>query len=125
MISLKPDFFVNLGDLHYSGTNKTTKEEFEFAYHEVFKSSVQRGFYEQVPMAYTFDDHDVGDNNADGTTFSSLEVNKAYKVKITYYQHLLINNRILPLTISLQAVTRSEGYSRASKLARSSSSCLT
>jgi phosphodiesterase/alkaline phosphatase D-like protein len=35
---LKPDFFVNVGDLHYSGTNRSTNEDFAFAYHEVFKS---------------------------------------------------------------------------------------
>lgn len=38
MSSLNPDFAVNLGDMHYAGTNKTTRTEFEFAYHEVFKS---------------------------------------------------------------------------------------
>lgn len=36
---MKPDFFVNVGDLHYSASDKTDQEEFIFAYHEVFKSS--------------------------------------------------------------------------------------
>lgn len=82
MSNLKPDFFVNLGDMHYSGTNWTTAEEFAFAYHEVFKSKVQRKFYESHPIVYTFDDHDVGDNNADGLSRSAAEVNIAYRVRM-------------------------------------------
>jgi hypothetical protein len=31
---------------------------------------------------YTFDDHDVGDNNADGNSKSSAVVNQAYRVRI-------------------------------------------
>ena len=85
MSSLKPDFFVNVGDFHYAGTNKTTADEFVFAYHEAFKSKNQRSFYESVPLVYTFDDHDVGDNNADGHSNSSGEVNKAYKVRRNYF----------------------------------------
>ena len=71
MDRLKPDFFVNVGDLHYSGTNKSTKSDFIHAYHEVFKSKAERAFYEQYPLVYIFDDHDVGDNNADGRAYSS------------------------------------------------------
>ena len=38
MDSLNPDFFINVGDIHYGGTNRTVQEEFVFAYHEIFKS---------------------------------------------------------------------------------------
>jgi hypothetical protein len=38
MSSLNPDFFINVGDLHYAGTNYTKADGFAFAYHEVFKS---------------------------------------------------------------------------------------
>jgi hypothetical protein len=43
-----------------------------------------RNFYQKHPLVYTLDDHDVGDNNADGLTFSSLEVNKAYRVSLLF-----------------------------------------
>ena len=62
----KPDFFLNLGDIHYSGSNRSSREDFLFAYHELFKSAEQRAFYENHALVYTWDDHDVGDNNADG-----------------------------------------------------------
>ena len=35
---LKPDFFLNVGDLFYSATNKSTVDDFLYAYHELFKS---------------------------------------------------------------------------------------
>ena len=38
MNQLKPDFVMNIGDLHYSATDKTQTNEFIFAYHELFKS---------------------------------------------------------------------------------------
>lgn len=85
MSSLKPDFFINLGDLHYAGTNRTVEEQFAFAYHEVFKSNAMREFYQTHPLVYTFDDHDVGDNNADGLTISSTEVNKVYRDVVPHY----------------------------------------
>lgn len=82
MERMKPDFFVNLGDFHYAGTNKSTYEDLLYAYHEQFKMKEQRQFYERVPLVYTFDDHDVGSNNADGLSPSTLQAVKAYKVRI-------------------------------------------
>jgi hypothetical protein len=29
-----PDFFINLGDFHYAGTNKSTYEDLLYAYYE-------------------------------------------------------------------------------------------
>jgi hypothetical protein len=84
MNSLNPDFFVNLGDLHYSGRNNSKKEHFLYAYHEVFKAPRQRSFYEQNPLVYTFDDHDFGHNNADGLSESGPYVNEAYRVSIVF-----------------------------------------
>jgi phosphodiesterase/alkaline phosphatase D-like protein len=78
---LSPDLFINIGDLHYSGFNKSQTEEFIFAYHELFKSEKQRKLYESTPFAYTFDDHDFGSNNADGFSHSSPHANRAYRVR--------------------------------------------
>lgn len=36
--------------------------------------------YENVPVVYTFDDHDFGNNNADGHVPSAIPANRAYKV---------------------------------------------
>ena len=71
---------INIGDLHYAGIVSSVKKDFLNAYHEVFKSPVQRSLYESFPLVYTFDDHDVGKNNADGLSSSSKYVNEAYRV---------------------------------------------
>ena len=115
MSLMKPDFFVNVGDLHYAGSDNNDKEEFIFAYHEVFKSSHQRAFYEEYPLVYTFDDHDVGSNNADGRTFSSGDVNQVYRVSII---NIIIIVRILFLIINWKVVSQIEAYNRSSQLAQ-------
>ncbi len=38
MSELNPDFFLNVGDMHYSANSFAQPEDFVFAYHEVFKS---------------------------------------------------------------------------------------
>jgi phosphodiesterase/alkaline phosphatase D-like protein len=78
--SMNPEFFINVGDMHYSASNRSSKEHFVFAYHEVFKSNAQRALYQNTPLVYTFDDHEVGDNNADAHAKSSAIVNQAYRV---------------------------------------------
>lgn len=80
MSALRPDFFINLGDIHYSAFNYAQTEDFVFAYHELFKSKKQRDFYQQYPLVYTLDDHDVGKNNANYYSPSVPYVNQAYKV---------------------------------------------
>jgi phosphodiesterase/alkaline phosphatase D-like protein len=75
MKNLNPDFYLNVGDLFYAATNKSTYEDFLFAYHEQFKSLSQRNLHESVPLVYTFDDHDFGSNNADGTSKSADAAN--------------------------------------------------
>mmetsp|Transcript_21485 Transcript_21485/g.15370 ORF Transcript_21485/g.15370 Transcript_21485/m.15370 type:complete len:138 (+) Transcript_21485:445-858(+) len=82
---LKPDFFINLGDMHYAGTKKANKNFFEMAYHEVFKSQQQRQFYESTPLVYTLDDHDTGPNNSNGLTASTPLAMEAYRSIIPSY----------------------------------------
>ena len=100
---MKPDFFVNMGDMHYSSRNKSSKEQFAFAYHEVFKSASQRNLYQNTPLVYTFDDHDVGDNNADAHSKSSSVVNQAYRVRPPSLLILLGAPSSLPLSLWLRS----------------------
>ena len=41
-----PDIVIQLGDMHYAGTEYMTSGLFQEAYHEVFKSGNQRRLYE-------------------------------------------------------------------------------
>ena len=61
----KPNLFVQLGDIHYSGDDDLNQEHFEFGLHEVLaKNKKQAAFYERQALTYIFDDHDFGSNNA-------------------------------------------------------------
>ena len=118
---MKPDFFVNMGDMHYSSKNKSSKEQFTFAYHEVFKSASQRNLYQNTPLVYTFDDHDVGDNNADAHSKSSSVVNQAYRVR----SHCINVVRSSFLTTPWRLIQMREESSRVLLSEMSSTSCST
>ena len=59
-VSNNPDLVIQLGDMHYSGASGLTSGMFQEAYHEVFKLITHRKLYENWPIEYIMDDHDVG-----------------------------------------------------------------
>ena len=71
MASSEPHLVLNVGDMHYAGMSGATSRFFQQAYHEVFKSREMRALYENYPLAYTFDDHDTGENNSNGLKSST------------------------------------------------------
>jgi len=88
LLSHNPDFMLMTGDLFYSDVESKDSKTFEFAYHEQMKSPQIRSFYTHVPVVYTFDDHDFGENNAIGSAASNLTVNKVYRVR-TRHQSII------------------------------------
>ena len=44
-----------------------------------------RALYEDHPLVYTFDDHDAGEDNCNGKSFSLKEVNSAYRAVFPHY----------------------------------------
>ena len=85
MVSNDPHLVINLGDMHYAGTSGATSKLFQNAYHEVFKSREMRALYENHPLAYTFDDHDVGADNSNGLNDSTAQANLAYRAVFPHY----------------------------------------
>ena len=71
--------------MHYSGDIGLTSGMFQEAYHEVFKMITHRKLYENWPIEYIMDDHDVGADDADGTHSSTLSANAAYRAVIPHY----------------------------------------
>lgn len=57
-------FHLALGDLHYANIESTTPGEFFTAYDRVLTSPGQSALYRQSPVAYVWDDHDYGPNDA-------------------------------------------------------------
>jgi len=82
------DLFIHMGDLHYQkdilGAEKTL-EDFRDNYHQVLSQARQRNLYQNIPLAYVWDDHDYGKNNSDGTSeFKSLAA-EAYREQVPHY----------------------------------------
>ena len=44
-----------------------------------------RKYYSEIPLIYTFDDHDTGENNTDGNEKSVSESNKAYRASVPHF----------------------------------------
>ena len=78
MLSLKPGLMIMLGDFHYSGHSMMTPDQFKFAVHEQMKSPAIRQLYTSMPVTYVLDDHDLGENNADGRHRSAKDAYSAH-----------------------------------------------
>lgn len=80
-----PDLFVHMGDLHYLNISRNDSNAFRRAYDRVLDSPRQSALYRATPIAYMFDDHDFGSNNADSTWASRAAAEAVYKENVPHY----------------------------------------
>jgi alkaline phosphatase D len=66
MESLEPLFTLHMGDFHYENIEENDPAKFRRAFDEVLASERQSSLYRSAPIAYIWDDHDYGPNDADG-----------------------------------------------------------
>lgn len=66
-IRSRPDLFLMMGDNVYGDTQSPNVDELIGAYAAALARPDYRAFREAMPMAATWDDHDFGDNDADGS----------------------------------------------------------
>ena len=83
---------LQVGDIHYAGMGGGNSRLFKAAYHELFKSKQMRNLYENNNIAYTFDDHDTGRDDSDGTKNSTAEANLAYREVFPHYELAVTNS---------------------------------
>lgn len=83
--SSQPDLFIHMGDLHYEDIPAADVERFRRAYDAVMASPTQSRLYRSVPVAYMWDDHDYGSNNADGSSASRPAALAAYRQVVPHY----------------------------------------
>jgi hypothetical protein len=92
----RPGLFVHMGDLHYrnigkgiSNPNPDQKErlrqEFAEAFDDTLSQPRQAALYRSTPVAYTWDDHDFGDNNADRSSATQGIAQPAYRLHVPHY----------------------------------------
>eukprot|EP00899_Mesostigma_viride_P019096 jgi/Mesvir1/27188/Mv07766-RA.1 len=77
--------FIHMGDLHYSDINTNSSLLFASAYHKVFRNSRQVALFRSKPIAYIYDDHDFGPNDADKRAKSRGAALEAYRAFVPHY----------------------------------------
>ncbi|KXK63347.1 hypothetical protein AWW66_03270 [Micromonospora rosaria] len=88
-----PMFFAHLGDLHYydlgSGNHGiaggASLANYRRAIDDVLLQERQHALYRNVPLVYTYDDHDYGPNDSDRTAAGRENVQRVYRERVPHY----------------------------------------
>lgn len=78
-------FGIHLGDKHYRNIATNSQAEFRSAIEEIFAQSRQSALYRTFPWVDTWDDHDYGPNNSDGTSASHDAACATYRAMYPHY----------------------------------------
>lgn len=81
----KPLFFLHLGDLHYANVNSKIIPDHVETYREVLNSPRQGELYRNVPLVYTWDDHDFCGDASDGQSKGRKAARLAYQKCVPHY----------------------------------------
>ena len=81
----RPDLFVHMGDLHYRNIRRNVPALFAAAYDRVLMSRTQSQLFRNTPVAYIWDDHDYGPDDADGTSPSRPAALASYRSFVPHY----------------------------------------
>jgi phosphodiesterase/alkaline phosphatase D-like protein len=80
-----PLLYVQLGDLHYADIADNDLDAFAAAYEAVLTSPSQSALYRSAPLAYVWDDHDSGPNDADSTSDARPAAQLSYRTHVPHY----------------------------------------
>ena len=80
-----PAFFLHLGDMHHVNISRDDPRLFRAAWDTVLASTTQGALYRSVPLAYVWDDHDFGPNDADARTPSRAAARRVYREYAPHY----------------------------------------
>jgi len=80
-----PLIFIHTGDLHYGNIEDPDPKTFHNMYDQVMSNSRQSEFFRNLPIAYMWDDHDFGPNNADSTSIGRAASIEAYLAGVPHY----------------------------------------
>jgi len=83
---LEPDLFINTGDLHYGDVMENSLDAFSNLYDLTLTQPGQDALYRSVPIAYTWDDHDFGPNDASSTSPSRQAALISYREHVPHYE---------------------------------------
>ena len=85
------DLFIHMGDFHYRndlpiiGLKENYLDDYRTNYDLVMKRTRQRNLYQNIPLAYIWDDHDYGTNDSDGSYNLKYLASEAYRERVPHY----------------------------------------
>lgn len=82
---LDPILFLSDGDFFYANIAVNDQELFREAFDKTLTSPAQSALYRSVPIAYVWDDHDFGENDANGTAPSRQAAQLNYRETVPHY----------------------------------------
>ncbi|MCZ2849776.1 alkaline phosphatase D family protein [Modestobacter sp. VKM Ac-2978] len=77
--AVDPLLYLQTGDLHYGNVTRTDVGVFGDRYADTLSAPAQAALYRQVPVAYTWGDHDYGGNDSDATSPVRSTARAAYR----------------------------------------------
>lgn len=86
--AVDPDLYVAAGDMHYGNVDDDDPDAFLRLYDQVLTAPAQAALHRAVPVAYMWDDHDYGPNNADATSASRDAARSTYRQAVPHHRLL-------------------------------------
>lgn len=83
--AVDPLLYINAGDLHYGNPASNDVTVFGGLYRRTLTSPAQAALYRSVPVAYVWDDHDYGPNDADAAAPTRPAARAAYTTYVPHY----------------------------------------
>jgi alkaline phosphatase D len=81
----RPELFIHTGDIHYEDITRNEPDRFRAAFDAVMGSPAQSRLYRNVPIAYTWDDHDFGGNGSDASSAAGPAALSVYRQFVPHY----------------------------------------
>jgi hypothetical protein len=81
----EPLLYLQLGDFHYGNLEGTDAAEFRAADERQLVQPGQAALYRHVPIAYVWDDHDYGPNDAGADSPTRTAARTAYRQVVPHY----------------------------------------
>ncbi len=85
------DLFIHMGDLHYRndlpviGLKEAYLDDYRYNYDLVMNQTRQKNLYQNIPLAYIWDDHDYGTNDSNGSYNLKYVASEVYRERVPYY----------------------------------------
>ncbi len=81
----RPDLFLITGDLHYGNIEAYAPDRYRAAIDAQLRQPALAALLREVPVAYTWDDHDYGANNSDSTNPGRQAAARVYRQYVPHY----------------------------------------